>query len=222
MKNFLAVDTGSKYMTVLVVKDGKKTVVFEPDCAMRHSVKLMHAVDEALKQADCALQELDFFACVVGAGSFTGIRIGISTVKGFALATGKPMLPVTSFDLAAYNVEEAAHGEGGKLLVLSDALHGAYYACGYGAENRVICPPAYLTEEEVLALEKEGYTLASLEPVALKTLVCDPAEGLFKAVTALCAQDKFGELNALYVRKSQAEINLEAANTKSGSAEKNA
>lgn len=118
-------------------------------------------------------------------------------------------------------MEEAARGERGKLLVLSDALHGAYYACGYDAENRVSYPPAYLSEEEALALEKTGYALASLELVALKTLVCDPVEGLFKAVTALSEQDKFGELNALYVRKSQAEINLEEANAKSA-AERNA
>ena len=49
------------------------------------------------------LGDCDFFAAVVGAGSFTGIRIGISAVKGFCAATGKPALPITSFDVAAYN-----------------------------------------------------------------------------------------------------------------------
>ncbi|MBQ8886015.1 MAG: tRNA (adenosine(37)-N6)-threonylcarbamoyltransferase complex dimerization subunit type 1 TsaB [Clostridia bacterium] len=216
MKNFLAVDTGSKYMTVLAVKDGKRTAIFEPDCSMRHSVKLMNAVDEVLKRADASLEDFDFFACVVGAGSFTGIRIGISTVKGFSSSTGKPTLPVTSFDLAAYNVKEA-RGESGKILVLCDALHSAYYACGYDEQNRVILSPAYLTENEVLALKEEGFLLVSLEQVPMETRLVDPAEGLYKAAVALSEQvEKFGELNALYVRKSQAEINLEEAQKKAG------
>ena len=50
MKNFLAVDTSNDYLTVLAVKDGTAHVVFMPDCAMRHSVSLMGAVDEALKR----------------------------------------------------------------------------------------------------------------------------------------------------------------------------
>lgn len=233
MKNFLAVDTGSKYMTVLVVKDGKKTVVFEQDCSMRHSVKLMNAVDRALKESGAAIGDFDFFACAVGAGSFTGIRIGISTVKGFALATGKPVLPVTSFDVGAYNVEEAdlkkvnlkeANAElntaaqkntsAEKILVLSDALHGAYYVCGYGEDKAVVYPPAYLMEADVLALTAAGYLPVAVEKTLLggeEVTVVDPAEGLYKAVCALAERaENFKEPKALYIRKSQAEINLEA------------
>ena len=205
MKNFLAVDTSNNHLAVLAVKNGAAYTVFLPDCAMKHSVSVIPAVEEALKKADLSLEECDFFAAVVGAGSFTGIRIGISVVKGFCLAFGKPALPVTSFDVLAYNTLD-----GGKVLCLIDALHDCYYACGY-EKGEVVHAPAYLTEEEVLALANEGYTLVACTklPLADKVAVkmVDPCVGLEKATTALGEMGKFGELTALYVRKSSAELN---------------
>ena len=207
MKNFLAIDTSNNHLAVLAAKNGEVHTVFLPDCAMKHSVSIMPAVEEALLKANLSLAECDFFSAVVGAGSFTGIRIGISVVKGFCLAFGKPALPVTSFDVIAYN---ALDGVDGKRLCLVDALHDCYYACGY-ENGEVVSPPAYLTEEEVLALETEGYTLIACTnlPLAEKVAVTmvDPCIGLEKATKALGEQEKFGELTALYVRKSSAELN---------------
>lgn len=209
MKNFLAIDTANEYLTVLAVKDGKTYCSHIPDCAMRHSVTLMPEVDKLLTGAGMQLSDFDFFSAVVGAGSFTGIRIGISAVKGFCLATQKPCIPVTSFDLMAYNNVEGA----GKRLCLVNALHDAYYACGYD-ETGVCYPPAYLTEEEVLSLYKNGYSLCSLTalPIAEKAKVAlvQPKDGLLSAVQYLEKQGKFGELTALYVRKSSAELNANA------------
>ena len=102
-KNFVAVDTSGNYLTVVAGKGGEFYSVSIPNCMMKHSVSVMPAVEEVLKKADMRLEECDFFSAVVGAGSFTGIRIGISVVKGFCLAYNKPSLPITSFDVAAYN-----------------------------------------------------------------------------------------------------------------------
>ncbi|MBQ8684620.1 MAG: tRNA (adenosine(37)-N6)-threonylcarbamoyltransferase complex dimerization subunit type 1 TsaB [Clostridia bacterium] len=204
MKNFLAVDTSNSYMSVVAAKDGRIFSSFTPDCAMKHSVLLMQKIDEAFERLQMTATDCDFFAAVVGAGSFTGIRIGISAIKGFCLATGKPSLSVTSFDAMAYNaIDEATEG---KILCLVDALHGSYYACGY--EKGAICyPPAYISEAEVLSLQESGYTLVSSDILPIKTRLVDPTEGLKNATLALAAAGKFGELNALYIRKSSAEIN---------------
>jgi tRNA threonylcarbamoyl adenosine modification protein YeaZ len=164
-------------------------------------------VDELLERTGWTLDNFDFFASVVGAGSFTGIRIGISVIKGFCLATGKPSLPVTSFDVVAYNSVEADE----KLLCLVDALHDAYYVCGYEGE-RVVYPPQYISEAEVLSLKEQGYRLASCSvlPIGEKAEVqkVNPVTGLANAVKQLSKAGKFGELTALYVRKSSAELNL--------------
>lgn len=205
-KNFLAVDTSGNHLAVVAVKNGKTVYGKIENCAMRHSVSVMGVIDETLKKADLKTEECDFFAAAVGAGSFTGIRIGISVVKGLALAHGKPTLPVTSFDVAAYNAVD----DGGKLLSIVDALHDCYYACGY-EKGEIVYPPAYLTEAEVLALVAEGYALYSCSnaPIAEKAAlqIVDPAVGLEKATLARAKQNAFGELTALYVRKSSAELN---------------
>ena len=207
IKNFVAVDTSGNYLTVVAGKNGEFYTVSIPNCMMKHSVSVMPAVDEVLQKANMTLEECDFFSAVVGAGSFTGIRIGISVVKGFCLAYNKPSLPITSFDVAAYN----GLGEG-KTLCLVDALHDCYYACGY-EKGEVVFPPAYLTEEQVLELVKDGYSLCGVGefPIAEKVAVAkaDPVEGLKNAVCEKAEKGAFGELIALYVRKSSAELNLE-------------
>lgn len=207
MKNFLALDTSGSYLTVIAEKEGERFSTFLPDCAMKHSVSWLTAVEETLKKANMSLSDCDFFGVVVGAGSFTGIRIGISAIKGFCLAYQKPALPVTSFDLTAY-----ADKESGKTLCLVDALHDCYYACGY-ENGEVVYPPAFLTQEEVLALQKEGYALRACAKMPIETVadlqVVDPVEGFYQAVYRLSAKEKFGEPVALYVRKSSAELNAQ-------------
>lgn len=195
-------------MSVVARKNGEVFSAFLPDCAMSHSVLLMKTVDEVLARANMRLDECDFFAAAVGAGSFTGIRIGISAVKGFALATGKPTMGVTSFDALAYNAIDGS----GKILCLINALHDCYYACGY-ENGKVVYAPAFLTEAEVLELVEQGFSLVAGGelPIALKASVqiVSPLVGLQNAVIARSQnQDAFGELTALYVRKSSAEINL--------------
>ena len=103
MNKFLALDTTGGYLTVIAANGGAVHTVFEEDCAMQHSVRLMGAVEEALAAVRLAPQGCDFFCAVTGPGSFTGIRIGIAAVKGLAAAAGKPMLGRTSLQVLAYN-----------------------------------------------------------------------------------------------------------------------
>ena len=216
----MAIDTSGNYMSVVARKNGEVFSAFLPDCAMSHSVLLMETIEEVLQRAKMRLDECDFFAAAVGAGSFTGIRIGISAVKGFALATGKPTLGVTSFDTLAYNAIDGSAGGSsgrsvggsGKILCLINALHDCYYACGY-ENGEVVYAPAFLTEAEVLELVERGFSLvASGElPITSKANVqiVSPLAGLQNAVIALSQKENaFGSLTALYVRKSSAEMNL--------------
>ena len=101
---FLAVDTASSHLTALAVNGEKVVRRYIENCALKHSVLLMDEVGAAMDGAFLSPSDCDFFCAVTGPGSFTGIRIGISAAKGFALATGKPLMPLTSFELVAYNV----------------------------------------------------------------------------------------------------------------------
>lgn len=199
---FLAIDTSGKSLSVVAYCDGKAQYTYLPDCAARHSVVLADRIENILSRAHMRANECDFFACVVGAGSFTGIRIGISTVKGLCFACGKPALSLTSFDAIAYAES------GAKRLALVGAGHGNYYACGYGANNAVEVAPAFLSTEEVTALINEGYAPLSCEELDIPTKVVNVANGLLSAALAksgeLC---EAAQLKALYLRKSSAEEN---------------
>ena len=198
--NYLAVDTSNGYLSVVARKGEKVFSSLTPDCAMKHSVLLMEKIDEAFNNLQMTAKDCDFFSAVVGAGSFTGIRIGISAIKGFALACSKPTLPITSFETISYNILDE------KALCLIDALHGYYYACGY-ENGKEAFAPSYIAEEEVLALQNAGYRLYSCEQLPIQTEIVSPVKGLQKAVETLCKTREFTTLDALYIRKSSAEIN---------------
>ncbi len=198
MNNFLAIDTSSRYLTVLAKKGEKISLRHLTDCAMRHSVILMGEIDKALSEVGLSPSECDFFAAVTGPGSFTGIRIGIATAKGFALGTGKKLCPVTAFDLFAYNVNSD------NFHVVIDAAHEHCYVCGYGKGGKITLTPRYMPFSEAEKLSTPLFGFEDL-PFANYTKL-DPKDCLLNAVTAKCASLSDG-MEALYVRKSQAEEN---------------
>ena len=195
---FLAIDTSGKKLLVLAV-NGEKEAVRDLDCAMRHSVVLLPEIDSALGEVGLTPRECDFFACVVGPGSFTGIRIGISAVKGLCVATDRPALSITSFEAIAYA------DRSGKKLALVDAGHDFYYACAFDGDELAV-PPAYVARERVEALIAEGFQPLSAEPLAVGSRVVPLAEGLKRAaLTKRGKAESQKELAALYLRKSSAE-----------------
>lgn len=198
---FLAIDTSGKRLTVIAYNGERAETVYRTDCALQHSVLLMDEIDGALLRAGMTVKDCDFFAVVVGPGSFTGIRIGIATVKGLCLSAGKPALSVTSFDCIAYAEKSEP------VLALVDAGHGFLYTCGYDGEKRVTQSPRYVPREDTEPLGAR-YRFASAEPVPVECHSVNAAEGLFRAVSAnaerVCAAEN---LTALYIRKSSAEEN---------------
>jgi tRNA threonylcarbamoyladenosine biosynthesis protein TsaB len=68
-----------------------------------HSERLMIEIDHLLKHSGLTISDIDVFAVAIGPGSFTGLRIGLSTVKGFAYATGKPIVTVPTLEALAWN-----------------------------------------------------------------------------------------------------------------------
>ena len=199
--NYLAIDTSRSSLTVAV--GGKnKAVKFLPDCALTHSVVLMDEIENALAAAGIDKNDIDVFACAVGPGSFTGIRIGVATVKALAYALGKKVLGVTSFDSLAYNVSA-----GRKKLAVIDARHANYYVCGYDAAGKIDLSPRFMAFDELKKLSEE-YEIASDTETGIEgAIVANVKDGFIKAV-----EDKLGNVSEdvetlvpLYVKKSQAE-----------------
>jgi tRNA threonylcarbamoyladenosine biosynthesis protein TsaB len=95
-----------------------------------HSEKLLTLISEVLQQQQVKLNELDAIAISIGPGSFTGLRIGLSTAKGLCYALGKPLVAVPTFEAMALSAC-TMHQEINRLLVCLDAKQGDNYIAGY-------------------------------------------------------------------------------------------
>ena len=197
---YLAIDTSNDYLTVVLDTGEKLYTHFSPDGKIRHSVTLMPAVEELCERSGFDLGDVDFFCAVVGPGSFTGIRIGVSAIKGFADAFGKKVLGVTAFDLASYNDNV------GEILSVVDAAHGNYYVCGY-SHGEIVFGPKFIDESELLELNEDFtlYSYSDLQGFSCEKI--DVVKGLVSAIGKRCAEASCDSdaLKPFYLRLSQAE-----------------
>jgi tRNA threonylcarbamoyl adenosine modification protein YeaZ len=99
----LAIDTSSKICSVSILEDKKILIEKHIDDEKSHSQKLMPIISTILEEANLKLADFDLFACSIGPGSFTGVRIGVSTVKAFCDVTNIPVVGVSSLEGLAYN-----------------------------------------------------------------------------------------------------------------------
>ncbi len=123
----LAIDTSDTVLGVAVSRENVPVAERYIDCGLKHSVKLMTAVDGCLADANVDIEDVDVFAVVAGPGSFTGIRIGVCTVKAFCHATGKPGIALNALDVLAVGGREYDMN----VCSLVDARRGQVYASMY-------------------------------------------------------------------------------------------
>ena len=220
----LALETATRVMSVALL-DGERVVAeISSDDERVHSERLLPAVDRLLELAGVSLAEVAAFAVSIGPGSFTGLRIGLATLKAFALDETRPVAPVST--LAALCA--AAAGARGPVAALLDARRGEVYAAAVataGDAEPTLLPDSVFTPEELAAALPQGTTLVvgeGAEPSAgrLRLLRPDlrsihPAEcagrasrvgRLGRALLAAGRAVPAAELVPRYVRRAEAEV----------------
>lgn len=208
---YLAIDTASKTLKILVCRDGVYEY-FQCDDFKAASVSLMPEVDRLLKKSGISVGDMDFYACVSGPGSFTGIRIGMATVKAFAYVFKKPVVTVTTLELLAYNAIGAE-----TVAAVCDASNGMRYITVYDEKMRELLSPKCLDETELddfIAEIEEPYVLVS-DGVPVKGAVYpnDFGDAFKCAVENRANSGRDGnEVEPLYIRKPQAERDMEKRN----------
>lgn len=123
----LAFDTSSKTAAVAILRD--ETVLFDTliNTGLNHSEVILPAIERACNQTGINIAEIDLFSCTLGPGSFTGLRIGASTLKGLMLATGKPAVGISSLAAVALNA-----GISSKIICsVMDAGRGQVYIADF-------------------------------------------------------------------------------------------
>ncbi|MFA6378296.1 MAG: tRNA (adenosine(37)-N6)-threonylcarbamoyltransferase complex dimerization subunit type 1 TsaB [Candidatus Omnitrophota bacterium] len=123
--NILAMDTSTKHFSLAVLKNNKLCETQELALDKVLSDSMIPSIDGILRKAKVAFTALDGFAVGLGPGSFTSLRVGLSTIKGFCLATQKPVVGISSLDLIAQNIKAAQDQD---ICVISDAKRNMVYA----------------------------------------------------------------------------------------------
>lgn len=127
--NILYLDTSSKYLSLAVAEDHKILRQTHRLLDRKHSLQLVPMIDKLLRSAKLSLKKIDGFCVGRGPGSFTGLRIGITTIKGLAFVISKPVVAIPSLDILAQNARPFRNRT--QICTIVDAKQNKVYACLY-------------------------------------------------------------------------------------------
>lgn len=219
----LALDSTAATGSVALCRDRKLLASVTLNTGNTHSETLLPSVEALLTMCNLDAGDVDLFACSKGPGSFTGVRIGASTVKGMAFGKDKPCIGVSTLEALAYNLRAFS----GILCPVMNARRSQVYNALFRAKNgrlERLCPDRAISLEELRAelsaydepifLSGDGYdmTRAALDGLLLGRV---PEELIYQSgySVAMCALDAYeagerttdAELVPTYLRLPQAE-----------------
>lgn len=226
----LSIDSSSSTATCALVSEEKVLGEINLNDKKEYSVILMDLIDSILKRCNLTLDDIDGFAISEGPGSFTGLRIGMATIKGLAFGANKPCVSISTLDTLAYNVVTF----NGLICPIIDALRGNVYSNIYKSNNGVlesVMEASCISMEDLVSTLKEknepviflgdgltkhkSYLNENLSNISFAPLnsnypkassLGELAINLFKSGVT----HDLNEITPVYLRKSQAEREYEA------------
>lgn len=218
----LAIDTATSVCSVALARDGKMLAEITTDFPRKHSQRLLPMVENLVAEAGLKPTDIELLAVTRGPGSFTGLRIGIATIKGMGLALGLQVVGLSTLEVLAHNFHQGLVCP--VLNARLNQVYGALYRTGQGLPKGIIPQQAIAVAdllaqlatysepiwfcgdgaEEVYAEAQKKLTAPRLAPAHLRV---NRAGAL--ADLALYGQAESPDnLAPLYLRESQAEIQL--------------
>lgn len=130
MNRVLAVDTATKRLNVSI-KNGDIIASKTINEGFAHSENIIPTIDELLNEVSLKLQDIELLVCTRGPGSFTGLRIGMATLKGFSTALDIPLISIPTLDLYSRGIDQPV------VLPIIDARKRSFFTAIYEDGNRV-------------------------------------------------------------------------------------
>lgn len=222
----LAIDCSAKSVSAAIAENGKLIAEGFLNIKLTHSETLMPIIEQLLSNSRLAITDIDAFAVMAGPGSFTGIRIGISAIKGMAFAEEKPVFAFSTLEAMALSLTNS-NLFSGILCGLMDARRNQFYSATFKIKNGEI---DRLTEDRTVEAEAlKSELLEFNEPIILmgdgaelfyklsqntKEFSLAPETNRVQRASGIAIKASSGEnittlnpdaLQAIYLRKSQAE-----------------
>ena len=222
----LGVDTATTSCSVAIVDEASLLSEFTVDREETHSIHLMDMIKAVMTMAGLNFSDLDGFAVTRGPGSFTGLRIGVSTIKGLAVALEKPVVGISSLETLAFQVSYSRD----LICPILDARKGEVYFSRYRFLNghlkrqtkERVAPPDKVVDNfnesclfvgngallyKEMILEKMG-EFAFFAPMIQNTIRASTIAYLGMAKFENNDTDKIEKILPYYIRNSDAELNL--------------
>lgn len=188
----LAADTSLPILSVAIVDDGALVGAVAMEGKGSRNEKLLPAIDWLLAENQIERTRIDLFAVTRGPGSFTGVRIGLATIQGLALALGRPVCAMSTH-------EAIAHGESGRVAISDDAGRGELYVSVFDGSE--VVPPHLASEVDESRVIRVADFLQR-DNVALRCArraleIEQRGEG-----------ERYRDVTPIYVRLAEAEVKL--------------
>ena len=190
----LAADTSLPILSVALLRDGELLGATVLEGRSSRNEKLLPAIDWLLSESGFSSRHVDLFAVTRGPGSFTGVRIGLATIQGMALALGRA--------LCAMSTHEAVAPERGKWLIVDDAGRGEFYVSMFENGDEVISPR--LARD----LSEFGEPRLIVSEVLQRNNVALSCARRASAILANSRMGEYNDITPIYVRLAEAEIKL--------------
>jgi tRNA threonylcarbamoyladenosine biosynthesis protein TsaB len=213
--NILAIDTSSDCGSAVIQIEDEVVAEVRKDASMQYSEHLFGSIDVLFAQVDITLDDIDIFAAARGPGSFTGLRVGLATMAGFAFTKGKESFGVSTLAALAWQAGHVAP----QIAAVLDARRGEVYGAMYrrdGEELVEVSAPAVLQPAEWLNGLRDSATVfcgAGVEALRSRVEtnpnweVVEVNPYLARTVASMAETKNRDPPEPLYVRRTSAEVN---------------
>ena len=224
--SILAIDTATQVSSVAVLKEGRLLAELTMQGKLTHSETLLPHIEQVLKMAAVAKEELTGIAVSNGPGSFTGLRIGLAAAKAMSYVLGIPLVGVSTLQALAYQLP----APGVRVMCLLDAQKGNAYVESYRWENNslqvvdsvqvakitdIVAACANMSEQVILLGDAVQKKVAGKFELPANVSVAPPHIVMPRAAcVAMLGQaklmagetDNVMDLEPVYIRRSEAEV----------------
>ena len=200
--NTLIIDTTRKLAKILISKDDIH-FVFDMSDKIKHSEGLFLYLEKALSETKLKISDFDVLSGVVGPGSFTGIRVGMSVIKGFNQVINKPVVPINIFEVLRYGVKNG-------VILLNSTSTTCYKA---DIRNFEIVDMGVINKLEISSISGDIYILKEeQDELGIEynniRVIADYSSYYFLAIENKLKKKSNELFEPLYLQLSQAEKNL--------------
>ncbi len=222
--NILAFETSTAYESIALSSNGQIVADVTIRAKKTHSERLLPTVENLLAQTDMKLEDISAIAVSVGPGSFTGLRIGLSTAKGLCFGLKIPLYATSTLRSLANNASSVSSN----ICALMDAGRDEYYFAVYSSELTEIHAPAFAKLEQIMKIVDNETLIIGQVNSKIKQALFDTDAILNFAKEINCypkaaslidiiennkgcdmyEADDIAKVEPLYIRKSAAEENF--------------